>query len=97
MYRLRRSPTHKPRRRSGGIAELTRDETATPRLGPSKQRLDHASEREIGHGRKKTAGVDRARAVDEHEADEHDVGLGVDSVGARWLRSSPQQQASTKP
>lgn len=95
MYRLRRSPTHKPRRRSGGIAELTRDGTANPRPGPN-QRLDHASEREIGHGRKKTAGVDRARAVDEHEADEHDVGWGVDSVGARWLRSSPQQEASTK-
>jgi len=89
MYKLRRSSTHRPRRRSGGSAQLTREGTASARLGQPGQRSDHP-DRETEHGRK-----GRVNAA-EHEADHLGVTLDVDSAAARWLRSSRQQEASTK-
>jgi len=90
MYKLRRSSTHRPRRRSGGPAELAREGAANAHLGPPGQRSDRPVDRETDHGRK--GRVDAA----EHEADHLEVRLEVDSAAARWLRSGRQQEASTK-
>ena len=90
MYRLRRSPTVRPRRRSGGLAEVIRDDGSSPRIGPLKQRPDRVVDREIDHGRKGSL------AAAEEDTDALDVRLGTDSAGARWLRSSRQQAAPPK-
>lgn len=90
MYKLRRSAIPRPRRRSGGLTELVRDDVSSPRIGPLNQRPDRVIDREIDRGRK-----DSLDAV-EDEADALDMRSGADSAGVRRLRSSRQQEAPPK-